>query len=384
MSFSRSSTSASSATARLPGFLRPENASSRVEAHNKLFSQLNQLEASRLQAGRVQNSPFTTAHALLPSTRDLNRYADILPYKHTQVVVGTSTVSTDVTTAATSQQPTQTYINANRISAPLTLQSSLPKDFPGYIATQAPLPHTQARFWRMVYEQNVHVIVCLTAVSPVRVMRSMKAEQYWPQPGWTDPFFLDLHVKNLDATDQQDVVVYRHFEVWNPQLDPATAPKRQVLLVHYQGWPDHGVPEDTKDLRDILYSIRAWKAEQQSLDPSKKKDFGPIVVNCSAGCGRTGTFCVVDTALSVLEYIGYPYLRALSSNSNMNTTVKGIDQAQSLELQEQKALNGVYDWHSDRDIIYEILSSFRQDRMLMVQTATQYSFCYQVIRDLCQ
>ncbi|KAF9992425.1 hypothetical protein BGZ79_003088 [Entomortierella chlamydospora] len=296
---------------------------------------------------------------------------DIVPYKHSQIHIYAG--------ASTPVLYPLTFINANRITAPSSLRSSLPAEWRGYIATQAPLPQTQSRFWRMVSEQNVHVIVCLTAVSHDRSQRGQKAERYWPLAGETDEFDRDLHVRNLDKSDEEGKVVYRHFEIWNP-IDTASE-RRQLLFVHYQGWPDHGVPSKTDDLRDILYKIRAWKSEQQRQpqQASHQKDFGPIVVHCSAGCGRTGTFCVIDTILSVLEKIRYPHLALSPSGFDPNDA-----SVQAGEQSPQGQQGDVYDWQGDRDVIYETLGSFRQERMLMVQTASQYSFCYEAVRDLCQ
>ncbi|KAF9354606.1 hypothetical protein BGX34_010906 [Mortierella sp. NVP85] len=293
---------------------------------------------------------------------DLNRYNNILPYKHSQVLIG----------EYDPDQPELSYINANRIAAPPTLRSSLPTTWGGYIATQAPLPNTQTQFWRMVYQENVHVIVCLTAVSHDRLNRGPKAERYWPRAGETDQLDKDLHVKNLDSVDKQDQTVYRHFDVWNPS-DTRSDKRRKVLLVHYQGWPDHGVPTKTDDLRDILYKIRAWKSEQLEQQ-QQPLDFGPMVVHCSAGCGRTGTFCVVDTALSILEHSKYPHLAPSPSGGSQNTP----------QTEDQGQKSDGYDWEGDRDIIHEALSSFRNERMLMVQTAPQYGFCYKAVQDLCQ
>ena len=50
------------------------------------------------------------------------------------------------------------YVNASAVAA-----SSFP-GFPAqpYIAAQAPLPHTVADFWHMLWEQDVQLIVMLT------------------------------------------------------------------------------------------------------------------------------------------------------------------------------------------------------------------------------
>ncbi|KAK8935415.1 Protein-tyrosine-phosphatase PTP1 [Platanthera zijinensis] len=55
-----------------------------------------------------------------------------------------------------------------------------------------------------------------------------------------------------------------------------------VLHIQYPDWPDHGVPQDTAVVRDIL--------KQTYHIPSH---LGPIIVHCSAGIGRTGTYCVI-------------------------------------------------------------------------------------------
>jgi protein tyrosine phosphatase len=46
-----------------------------------------------------------------------------------------------------------------------------------YIATQGPLPHTVADFWRLVWEKKVTHIVMLTAEAEKSVV---KCHRYWP------------------------------------------------------------------------------------------------------------------------------------------------------------------------------------------------------------
>ncbi|KAG0367665.1 Tyrosine-protein phosphatase non-receptor type 9, partial [Mortierella sp. AD032] len=137
------------------------------------------------------------------------------------------------------------------------------------------------------------------------------------------------------------------------------------------GWPDHGVPRNSNNLRDILYTIRSWKQNQKTVN-NHVGDFGPTVVHCSAGCGRTGTFCVIDVSLSVLEHVGYPHIAP--------HTLRVQEQA----LADTRTQQQQYDWNQDADIIFEALDAFRQERMLMVQTPAQYQFCYGVVRDLCR
>lgn len=230
----------------------------------------------------------------------------------------------------------------------------------------------------MILEQNVHVIVCLTAVSPERSRRAQKAECYWPLVGETDEFEKDIKVRNLETTNHSDeIVAYHQFEVWNAASD---GPRRLVLLVHYQGWPDHGVPQTSNDIQGMLYKIRAWKQDQEQRLPLQGNilDFGPTVVHCSAGCGRTGTFCVVDTALAVLEHTGYPHLKSWGKSNR--SQVENTQQSSTLSC---AATDDRYNWQGSRDIVFESLDSYREERMMMVQTAPQFSFCYQTVREMC-
>ena len=58
---------------------------------------------------------------------------------------------------------------------------------------------------------------------------------------------------------------------------------------HYTSWPDFGVPTSPSDFLDFLFAVR----ESGALDAN----VGPPVIHCSAGIGRSGTFCLVDASL---------------------------------------------------------------------------------------
>ncbi|KAF9167997.1 hypothetical protein DFQ26_001977 [Actinomortierella ambigua] len=337
---------AATAKTRLPAFLRIDPSSPTIV---QKFERLSRDERERLRNAFTSDSPFSLLEATDEDNMDENRYRDILPYMGSQVKVhvvpGSKTLSSP-------------YMNANKITAPALFKTSLPPDWPGYIATQAPLPTTQAKFWHMVQEEGVDTIVCLTAVAEDRRFRAQKAERYWPLAGQTDEYEGGLSVKSLETSDHASAeVAYRYYEISSKDSAP-----RKVLLVQYQGWPDHGVPRTTNSLEEMLYRIREWKK-----DSSRSTRPTPIVVHCSAGCGRTGTFCTIDTVLTVLEHTGYPHLKR-------NT----VPQEQQISTQPN-----AYNWQTEQDLIFDATSSFRQERMLMIQTASQYQFCYRVLQELC-
>lgn len=82
---------------------------------------------------------------------------------------------------------------------------------------------------------------------------------------------------------------------------PQTRETREILHFHYTTWPDFGVPESPASFLNFLFKVR----ESGCLSC----DQGPVVVHCSAGIGRSGTFCLVDTCLLLVCYPALPNAR---------------------------------------------------------------------------
>uniref|UniRef100_A0A8D3EE29 Tyrosine-protein phosphatase non-receptor type 9 n=1 Tax=Scophthalmus maximus TaxID=52904 RepID=A0A8D3EE29_SCOMX len=168
-----------------------------------------------------------------------------------------------------------------------------------YIATQGPLPKTFGDFWRMVWEQMVLLIVMTTRV----VERGrVKCGQYWPlEEGRTEQhgYFL---VRNTYIQVFQDFKLSL-LELYNTQ----SGERREVCHYLYVSWPDFGVPKSASAMLDFREQVLQRRdAAVQSLGSSWTGPPGgpPVIVHCSAGIGRTGTFCTLDICLSRLEDIG--------------------------------------------------------------------------------
>lgn len=77
--------------------------------------------------------------------------------------------------------------------------------------------------------------------------------------------------------------------------------KREVQQYHFKGWPDHGVPAEPATVISFLQRIKRISLEiRKVVGPS----LGPLIVHCSAGIGRTGTFIVIDIILNIIEQNG--------------------------------------------------------------------------------
>lgn len=156
-----------------------------------------------------------------------------------------------------------------------------------YILTQGPLPNTCGHFWEMVWEQRSRGVVMLN-----RVMEkgSLKCAQYWPEKEQKEMIFDDTNLKlTLISEDIKSYYTVRQLELENL----TTQETREILHFHYTTWPDFGVPESPASFLNFLFKVR----ESGSLST----EHGPIVVHCSAGIGRSGTFCLADTCLLLMD-----------------------------------------------------------------------------------
>ena len=79
----------------------------------------------------------------------------------------------------------------------------------------------------------------------------------------------------------------------NVQLLFQTQQVREVYHFHYTTWPDFGIPSSPVSFLMFLQAVR----DKGVLD----EENGPAVIHCSAGIGRSGTFCLVDSALVLVS-----------------------------------------------------------------------------------
>ncbi|XP_034028932.1 tyrosine-protein phosphatase non-receptor type 1 isoform X2 [Thalassophryne amazonica] len=237
--------------------------------------------------------------AKLPENKTRNRYRDVSPFDHSRIRL---------------QLGTNDYINASLITVEEAQRQ--------YILTQGPLPNTCGHFWEMVWEQRTRGVVMLNRVIE---KGSVKCAQYWPHREEKDAVFDDTNFKlTLISEDIKSYYTVRQLELENL----STQETREILHFHYTTWPDFGVPESPASFLNFLFKVR----ESGCLN----SDQGPVVVHCSAGIGRSGTFCLVDTCLLLMS------IRKDPSSVNI------------------------------RDVLLEM----RRYRMGLIQTADQLRFSY--------
>lgn len=233
--------------------------------------------------------------------RNRNRYPNILPYDHSRFRLNPDDPNDSF------------YYNASVIRKGWA------------IAAQGPKENEHQQFWEMVIASKVPAIVMLTNLKDKGVE---KCSKYWPEKGETK----NLKGMVIVCTDSKvldykgpanERIVLREFEI----KDEKGTILHVVSHRHLENWPDFG----TVDFHALEHLV---------IDTIGVK--GPLLVHCSAGVGRTGTFLTIAAVYD--------------------------------EFGQGKAVS--------KALIKETVTELRQDRMGLVQTDEQYEIIHQACNAL--
>ncbi|XP_062900486.1 receptor-type tyrosine-protein phosphatase N2 isoform X2 [Mobula hypostoma] len=249
-----------------------------------------------------QAEPNNSSIADREENEKKNRTQLVVPYDHSRI-----------TLKAEQSHSNSDYVNASPI------MDHDPRN-PAYIAAQGPLPATVADFWQMVWENGCVVIVMLTPLTENGVKQ---CHHYWPDEGSNL-----YHIYEVNLVSEhiwcEDFLV-RSFYLKNLQTNET----RTVTQFHFLSWLDHAVPSSTRSLLDFRRKVNKCYRGRSC----------PIIVHCSDGAGRTGTYILIDMVLN-----------------RMGKGAKEIDIAATLE-------------------------HLRDQRPMMVQTKEQFEFALTAVAE---
>ncbi|KAJ9095997.1 hypothetical protein QFC21_005360 [Naganishia friedmannii] len=263
-----------------------------------------------------------------------NRYKNIWPYDFSRVRLGVK-----------SHDDGSDYINANFI---------LPKGTnKRYIATQGPLDATFEDFWTLVWEQRVEVIVMLTKQFEGG---AVKCGSYW-----TDGTYGPLHLQLLSIAggedEQEKAVSGFNFHVGSDRSVTSApnihrvfllthdghpdSPPRKITQIQCVSWPDFDVPDDPHTLLGLVKEVDQ-ASEEMAADADDREQKPPVIVHCSAGVGRTGSYIVVDAMLDALRREHHTHHRKIRGTS-LGLSRRRQSRQSEQALLSTEALNRLYD-----------------------------------------
>ncbi|XP_078330011.1 receptor-type tyrosine-protein phosphatase alpha-like [Crassostrea virginica] len=251
-------------------------------------------EFKSIPYGELPDVPCTVGK--LPENLPKNRFKTTFPYDHSRIVLQSSSNTN--------------YINANYIKDTLGRIA--------YIASQGPKPNTVNDFVQMVWQEDVAVIAMVTSC---KEGDTVKCEAYWPTKVM-QKVIKGMYIIQLLSEKEYSNFMIRQLNMTSKELNTS----RQIVQLQYTMWPDHGIPSPL-DL--LVYYQYVSRAMEKHLEHK-------LLVHCSAGVGRTGTFIALDA------------------------------------LYRQGMKEGKIN-------IVEYVNTMREDRMNMVQNANQYRFLYHVL-----
>lgn len=258
----------------------------------------------------VELSPqYPSDVARHPANSKKNRFTNIHPFDKSRVPL--SVIGDDEQTS---------YINASFVKGCNAERE--------YIAAQGPNALTVNDFWRMIWEHDVKIIIMLTQLVEGN---KKKCERYWPEDN-KEHSYGSVQVRKESSAERSD------FILTDLKIKSDDSSKwRNVRHVFFTAWKDHGTPESPDTLIRFVRTCQGMFGPRGGAQP-------PILVHCTAGVGRTGTFIALDMCL------------------------------QKLEVED------------DIDI-FHLIMDLRENRRCMVQNEKQYTYLYHcvdtIIDELC-
>ena len=178
----------------------------------------------------------------------------------------------------------------------------------------------------MIDEHKCNIIIMLCNISEGGLPKCAKY--------WDNNIKMENYTIMLKNEENKDQYIIRDILLRNKNNQ-----ERIIKQIQFTGWPDHGVPDGRDGKVFDIFSEIIEKTDQYKGD-------GPIVVHCSAGVGRTGTYIAM-------------YALQKEIKKQINDKVEEI-----------------------RFSIFNLVRKMKEMRRFLVQVPEQYVFIYEFVKHL--
>ena len=274
------------------------------------FSYENYEEEFNILLEAIDNDEEDRIKYLYNGPPEKDRYENVKAYEHNIIKIDTETK----------------YINASPINI-------IKENY--IIATQGPKKETLDDFWTMIDQYKCNVIVMLCNVNEEG---KEKCANYWNEKNKLERY--EIKLLNLKVVNY--LITIREIQLKNN----STKIVRNITQIHFTGWPDHDIPQSEDGQNYFIFEILNEIIEKID-EINKEKGEDPIVVHCSAGVGRTGTF--------VSMYFLDKEIKDQIKNKRVNTI---------------------------KFSVFNMVRKLKEMRLYMVQNDLQYKFIYEFVQFL--
>ncbi|KAI1729340.1 protein-tyrosine phosphatase domain-containing protein [Ditylenchus destructor] len=226
---------------------------------------------SSLENYGVSNAQTTVASDV--NNADKNFDDNVLPYDESIVVLrNTQQSPSKASSSIVDVESGTNYINASKI------YDSDPRQI-AYIATQSPMQNTVNDFWQMVWEQGIALIVNLCDQED---QQNPKCAKYWPEEGSKVSGSFEIYMVSEHIWSEDYVVRSLYLK------NLSTNETRTVTQFHFLTWPNGRSPRSIKSLLEF----------RRKVNKSYRGHSSPVLVHCTNGAGRSGTYMLIDVAIN--------------------------------------------------------------------------------------
>ncbi|KAJ3813927.1 protein-tyrosine phosphatase-like protein [Lentinula aff. lateritia] len=325
---------------------------------------------------------YSIASGALPVNQQRNRYMDVLPYDRTRVKIKVPHLGGNPGSVhnhlSGDDESEGLYLNANWV------QEKYGKKW--WIASQAPLRNTAYTFLSLLLEDMYPPSLSHSATStssnpsshhsrPRTVVQltqnvesgGRKAHPYFPDVvGQTMIIVPDITDYPSDSDSDHYGDSYDSSSSSSIHRKPKSSRSKTYPAIRFThllfvAWPDHSVPSPS-DRAALFEFVRLVDRvnRQMPFDDSDVDVDPPIIVGCSAGIGRTGSFIAMN---SLLRHAGF--LPPPATIYNSHTPVVGP--------------LGPLPTSLSADLVSQEIDSLREQRAGMVQRPEQAVLVYEMM-----